>query len=507
MATLSKPSNSVEELTNSLTGELANFSGDKLVNFIDGREFAPLSGNYFPTEDPAIGKPYLQVPDSDEQDLNLAVQAARRAFPAWRNTPAEDRARLLDRIADLIEQHFEEFVRAECVDTGKPLWLCRTTDIPRTIANLRTFADGARTFSGEVFTKSATRGYTLRQPIGVIATISPWNLPLLLFTWKLAPALAAGNCVIAKPSEVTPLTATMFARVAAMAGVPPGVLNVLHGRGAKIGAAITRHPDIAAISFTGGTATGTEIYSTAARQLKKVSLELGGKNPTIIFDDADFDAAVDGAARAAFTNQGQICLCGSRILVHAPLYQKFREALIARTAEIQIGDPLDETTRYAATVSRPHMEKILSYIDLAQQEGGAVLIGGHRATLEGRCRNGYFIQPTLLEGLSANCRTNQEEIFGPVAALLPFATEAEALSIANSTTYGLSASVWTKDAACAERISAHLESGTVWINCWNVRDLDMPFGGMKKSGIGREGKRRAMEFFTEERSVIAPTSN
>jgi aminomuconate-semialdehyde/2-hydroxymuconate-6-semialdehyde dehydrogenase len=474
-----------------------------LPNSINGEDVAPVSGKYFPTEDPAIGAPYLQVPDSDEQDLELAVQAARRAFPGWRNTSAEDRARMLESIADLIELHFEEFARAECIDTGKPLWLCRTTDIPRTIANLRTFADGARTFSGEVFSKPATQGYTLRQPIGVVATISPWNLPLLLFTWKLAPALAAGNCVIAKPSEVTPLTASMFARVAAAAGLPRGVLSVLHGRGARIGAAITRHPDISAISFTGGTATGTEIYSAAARQLKKVSLELGGKNPTIVFDDADFDAAVDGAARAAFTNQGQICLCGSRILVHAPIYEKFRDALIARSQEIKIGDPLDEDTRYAAMVSRPHMEKVLSYIELAQREGGTVLVGGQRATLDGRCSGGYFIQPTLIEGLPADCRTNQEEIFGPVAALLPFTSESEAISIANSTTYGLSASVWTTDAKRGERISAQLESGTVWLNCWNIRDLDMPFGGMKKSGIGREGKRRAMEFFTEERSVIS----
>jgi aminomuconate-semialdehyde/2-hydroxymuconate-6-semialdehyde dehydrogenase len=478
----------------------------RLHNFIDGEEVSPISGCYFPTEDPALGAPYAEVPDSDEQDLEAAMQAARRAFPAWRDTLPQDRAVLLDRIADLIEQQLEDFARAESVDTGKPIWLCRTMDIPRSIANLRAFADAARNFSGDIFAKSSTYSYTLRQPIGVVTTISPWNLPLLLFTWKLAPALAAGNCVIAKPSEVTPMTASIFARVTAAAGLPPGVFNLLHGRGANIGAALTRHPQISAISFTGGTTTGIEIYSAAARQLKKVSLELGGKNPTLILDDADFESALDGTVRAAFTNQGQICLCGSRILIHKPLYEKFKAALIARTNEIRIGDPLTDDTRFAAIVSRPHMEKILSYIQLARQEGGTILTGGHRVSPEGRCHGGYFIQPTLIEGLPAGCRTNQEEIFGPVATLLPFTDEAEALIIANSTPYGLAASVWTRDQARAQRIAAQLDSGTVWINCWNLRDLDMPFGGMKKSGIGREGKRRAMEFFTEEKSITAPYS-
>ncbi|MGB9152605.1 MAG: aldehyde dehydrogenase [Alphaproteobacteria bacterium] len=475
----------------------------KVLNFIDGALVEPVSGNYFDIEDSAIGAPYGLVADSDRQDLDIAVAAAQRAFPGWRDTPASARADLMNRLADLIEARLEEFARAECIDTGKPFFLCRSVDIPRGIANLRGFADAARTFSGETFQKDTSQSYTLRQPIGVVATISPWNLPLLLFTWKLAPALAAGNCVIAKPSEITPMTAFMLSQLVSEAGFPKGVLNVLHGKGAKIGAAITNHPGISAISFTGGTATGTAIYTGAAQHLKKVSLELGGKNPTIIFDDCDLSAAIEGAKNAAFTNQGQICLCGSRILVHAPIYEQFKAALVQKTKAIEIGDPLEDSTRFGAVVSKLHMEKILNALALAREEGGKILTGGNRRTLGGRCKDGYFIEPTIIEGLPSTCRTNQEEIFGPVVTLIPFSTEAEALAIANGTLYGLAASVWTQDQKRAQRIAAQIDSGIVWINCWNIRDLDTPFGGMKKSGIGREGKKRAMEFFTEEKTVTA----
>jgi aminomuconate-semialdehyde/2-hydroxymuconate-6-semialdehyde dehydrogenase len=427
----------------------------KIANFVNGVEAPPVCGEYFPTEDPAIGAPYALVPDSDEADLNAAVDAAEKAFPAWRDMGGEKRAQLLEKLADLVQQHFEEFVHAECVDTGKPLWLCRNADIPRAIANLRVYADAARKFSGEKFhkpeAKPATESYTLREPIGVVAVISPWNLPLLLFTWKIGPALAAGNCVIAKPSEVTPMTASMLGPLAAQAGFPAGVLNILHGKGPKIGAAITRHPKIAAISFTGGTATGTEIYSGAARMLKKVSLELGGKNPTVVFADTDFDLAVEGAKNSAFTNQGQICLCGSRIFVEKKIYPKFRDALVAKAAEIKPADPLQPETRFGAMVSRPHMEKVLQCMDVAAQEGAQVLLGGGRAPMQGRCESGYFLQPT--------------------------------------------------DSERANRVAAKLESGTVWLNCWNIRDLELPFGGVKKSGVGREGKWRGMEFFTQEKTV------
>lgn len=475
-----------------------------ISNFIDGALVDPVSKNTFDTIDPALGVAYGQVPDSDERDLELAVAVAEKAFLAWKETTPAQRAGCLQKLADLIEARLEAFARAESIDTGKPIWLTRSVDIPRSIANLRAFADALGSFGGQRFENERSKSYTLRQPIGVVATISPWNLPLLLFTWKIAPALAAGNCVIAKPSEVTPVTAYMLSQLINEAGFPKGVFQVVHGKGPKIGAAITNHPRIAAISFTGGTATGTEIYSGAARLLKKVSLELGGKNPTLVFADADWQKTLDGVLAAAFTNQGQVCLCGSRILVQASVYERFKTDFVNRARAIAIGDPLEETTRHGAMVSKAHMEKVLSYIELAKQEGGTVLAGGGQRKIEGRCRNGYFIEPTVIEGLPAACRTNQEEIFGPVVTLLPFETEEEAVAIANATPYGLAASVWTQDNALASRMAQQIESGIVWINCWNLRDLNTPFGGVKKSGVGREGKWRALEFFTEEKTVTMP---
>ena len=477
---------------------------ENIRNYIDGALVAPVSGNYFDNIEPATGQVYGQIPDSDATDLENAVEAAKKAWPAWRDTSAEDRAACLNKLADLLEERIEDFIRAESIDNGKPVSLSRAIDIPRGIANLRTFADAALEFSGDQFEKDNSKTYTLRQPIGIVATISPWNLPLLLFTWKFAPALAAGNCVIAKPSEVTPMTAYMLSTLVNDAGFPPGVFHVIHGHGAKIGAAITEHPDITAISFTGGTETGTTIYTGAAKHLKKVSLELGGKNPVIVFDDADFDAAVAGAATAAFANQGQVCLCGSRLFVQETIFEKFRDALVEKAKAIKIGDPLDKDTQHGANVSKAHLQKILSYIDLAQEEGGKIICGGKRHQLEGRCADGYFVEPTIIENLPHTCRTNQEEIFGPVVSIIPFKNEDDVIEMANSTQYGLAASIWSQDDEKLSRMAEKIESGIVWTNCWNLRDLDAPFGGVKKSGIGREGKWRAMEFFTQEKTVTQP---
>lgn len=483
---------------------LVTLHNDKILNFIGGTLREPAGGAYIENIEPATGRAYALIPDSDERDLQAAVEAAQAAFPAWRATPAAERAAMLNNLAALVQARFDEFARAESIDNGKPVALAASVDIPRGIANLRAFAQKALTFGGQGFEKENSQSYTLREPHGVVSTISPWNLPFLLFTWKLAPALASGNCVIAKPSEVTPMTAYLLSTLANDAGVPKGVLNVVHGRGARIGAAITDHPEIGAISFTGGTQTGTRIYEGAAKHLKKVSLELGGKNPTIIFDDADFYKAVEGAKTASFANQGQVCLCGERLFVQEGIYEKFKAAFLERVAAIKIGDPLEPDTQHGATVSREHMEKVLGYFDLAKQEGGVILAGGKRRIIEGRCREGYFIEPTVIEGLPAQCRTNQEEIFGPVVTLIPFKTEDDAVAMANDTEYGLAASVWTQDGERAKRVAARLETGIVWLNCWNLRDLDTPFGGMKKSGVGREGTWDAMHFFTQQKTVTAP---
>ncbi len=473
----------------------------KILNFIGGEMRGPVQGRYFETDDPSVGAPYALVPDSGAEDLELAVAAAKKAFPAWRDLPAVERAQAMHKLADFLDKHQDEFARAECIDNGRPVAGCAAVNIARGSANLRFFAEEGIKFTDWTIKTEQIESHILQQPLGVVATISPWNLPMLLFTWKFAPALAAGNCVIAKPSEITPMTAYMLSALATEAGIPAGVFNVLHGKGANIGAAITQHPDIAAISFTGGTVTGKTIYAAAAQQLKKVSLELGGKNPTIVFDDAVQSRAVNGAIAAGFSNQGQICLCGSRLLVQENVYEDFKKAFVAKTEKIKIGDPLLEDTQHGPMVSKEHMEKVLGYIDLAQQEGGKILTGGRRHIVDGRCKDGWFIEPTIIEGLPMECRTNQEEIFGPVVTMMPFKTEEEAIALANNVEYGLAASVWTRDQDKADRVAAQLESGIVWQNCWNARDLNTPFGGVKKSGVGREGGRRALEFFTEEKTV------
>lgn len=474
----------------------------QLQNYVNNTLVAPANGQYIDNTDPSTGAVYSYIPDSDASDVAAAVSAAKAAFPAWSALSVEKRAAYLDKIADGIEKRIEALAKAECIDNGKPIKLARTVDIPRSVSNFRFFANAIRQFSSETHDMGAEGfNYTLRQPIGVVACISPWNLPLYLFTWKIAPALATGNCVIAKPSEITPMTAYLLSEICMEAGLPAGVLNIVHGLGGKVGNALSHHPDIKAISFTGGTATGRIIAGIAAPQFKKLSLELGGKNPNIIFADCNLEDAVNTSLRSSFQNQGQICLCGSRILIERSIYDVFKEAFLAKLSTWTVSDPLDENSKQGAVVSKPHFEKVLSYIALAQEEGGKVLAGGKAVQLSGRCANGYFIEPTVIEGLPHQCRTNMEEIFGPVVTLTPFDTEEEALSYANATEYGLAATVWTENLKTAHRVAAKLQSGIVWINCWLLRDLRTPFGGVKNSGVGREGGVDALRFFTEAKNV------
>ncbi|HLT92215.1 MAG TPA: aldehyde dehydrogenase [Woeseiaceae bacterium] len=473
-----------------------------LANFVAGKLRPAASGRGFDVFEPAVARVHARAPDSDATDVDEAVRAAQAAFPAWRDTPAAERARWLHRIADLVECDLEAFAEAESRDSGKPLSLARSLDIPRAVSNLRFFAAAATQFASESHAmEGGAVNYTLRQPLGAVGCISPWNLPLYLFTWKIAPALAAGNTVVAKPSEVTPLTAAMLAERCIEAGLPDGVLNIVHGGGA-VGAAIVEHPGIKAVTFTGGTETGRRIAAAAAGSFKKLTLELGGKNPTIVFGDCDFAAAVDGAVRAAFANQGEICLCGSRVLVERSLYPRFRDAFVERVRALRVGDPLEPATDQGALVSERHLQNVLAAVERARAEGGTVLCGGARAAVASeRCRDGWFMQPTVIEDLPAESATNQEEIFGPVATLLPFETESEAIAIANGTEYGLAASLWSRDVQRCHRVAAALESGLVWINTWMLRDLRVPMGGMKSSGLGREGGWEAMRFFTEPKNV------
>ncbi len=471
-------------------------------NHIDGRQVPAASGATLDNWEPATGAVSGTLPDSDGVDVAAAVRAAERAFPAWASTPAAERSRTLHRLAEALRARLAELAQAESADTGKPLSLAASMDIPRAVANFDFFADAASQFSSEAHPmEGQALNYTLRSPLGVVGCISPWNLPLYLLSWKVAPALAAGNCVVAKPSELTPVTADWLGRLSAEAGLPPGVLNLVHGLGPKVGAALTAHPGVKAISFTGGTRTGAEIARAAGPAFKKLSLEMGGKNPTLVFADCDFEAALAGTLRSAFTNQGQICLCGSRILVEASLYPRFRDALVERTRALRMGDPLMAETQQGALVSRQHLEKVLGCLDVARGEAGRLLCGGKRVLVPGRCQDGYFVEPTLLEGLGPETRTNQEEIFGPVATLQPFQSDQEALALANATAYGLAASVWTSSLTRAHRVAARLQSGIVWVNCWMLRDLRTPFGGVKESGVGREGGVESLRFFTEPQNV------
>lgn len=474
-----------------------------IQNYIGGELLPPDSGKYLDNIDPSRGKVYSYIPDSEKSDIDKAVLAAEKAFPAWANTPKEERSDLMLKIASLIEARLPEFAEAESLDNGKPVSLASHVDIPRAVSNFKFFATAILHFASESHSmENLGINYTLRKPIGIVGCISPWNLPLYLFTWKIAPALAAGNCVVAKPSEITPMTAFLLSEICIEAGLPAGVLNIVHGLGQKVGDAISRDPKIKAISFTGGTQTGETIAKIAAPMFKKLSLELGGKNPNIIFADCNFENALSTTLRSSFSNQGQICLCGSRIFVERPIYEKFRDAFVAKVAKTKVSYPTDPEAKLGALVSKPHLEKVLSYVELAKQEGGTILTGGERVYLEGEFSEGFYMRPTVIEGLKFDCRTNQEEIFGPVVTIMPFDTEEEVLMMANSTQYGLAATVWTENLTCAHRVADQIQSGIVWINSWLVRDLRTPFGGVKNSGVGREGGFEALRFFTEAKNVF-----
>jgi aminomuconate-semialdehyde/2-hydroxymuconate-6-semialdehyde dehydrogenase len=474
----------------------------KILNYINGEYVEPLSKKWLDNYNPSNGEVYSQIANSNAEDIENAYQAAKVAFPKWSNTTIDERSKILLKIADLIEEKLVELAEAEAKDNGKPLSLALAVDIPRASANFRFFGNAITQFSSEAHESVGlnTMNFTLRQPLGVVGCISPWNLPLYLFTWKIAPAIAAGNTVVAKPSEITPLTAFLLGEICTEAGLPKGVLNIVHGTGPSAGQAIIEHKNIKAISFTGGTKTGENIARTAAPMFKKLSLELGGKNPNLIFADCDYEKMLEVTVRSSFANQGQICLCGSRIFVEKPIYEKFKKNFVEKVKQLKIGNPFDAETNIGALVSKPHLEKVESYIKIAENEGGKILFGGNRVTVK-NFENGYYLEPTIIEVFDDQCRINQEEIFGPVVTIMPFETEEEALQMANSVKYGLSSTLWTSDLNRTMRISKEIEAGIVWVNTWLNRDLRTPFGGMKDSGVGREGGFEALRFFTEAKNV------
>jgi len=474
---------------------------EKIENYIDGKLQQSSTGKYLEVYNPAKGEVYAVAPDSNEVDTNLAILAAEKAFTSWSATTIEERHDYLMKISMAIEANLDALALAESIDNGKPLWLAKSVDIPRAASNMRFFATAIMQFASEAHEMNGRAiNYTLRKPLGVVACISPWNLPLYLFTWKIAPALAAGNTVVAKPSEVTPMTAHLFSKICIEAGLPKGVLNIVHGQGQNTGAVLSAHKKVKAISFTGSTKVGAEIAMKAAPSFKKYSLEMGGKNPNIIFADCDYDKMLKTTLKSSFANQGQICLCGSKIFIEKSIYEKFKADFVEKASKLKVGNPLDTDTNTGAIVSKPHFNKIISYINLAKEEGGIILSGGKAIQPKG-FEGGWYIEPTIIEGLSHTCRTNQEEIFGPVVSLIPFETEAEVLKMANDSDYGLSATLWTENLSRAHRMANAIEAGIVWINTWLLRDLRTPFGGMKNSGVGREGGFEALKFFTEMKNI------
>ncbi len=474
----------------------------KILNYINGKFSPPITDEWLDNYCPASGQVYGRIPSSSNDDVEVAYNAAKKAFPLWSKTTIEERSRILIKISGLLEKNIQRFAEAESKDNGKPISLAKAVDIPRSASNFRFFGNAITQFASESHESVGQNAvnYTLRQPLGVVACISPWNLPLYLFTWKIAPAIAAGNCVVAKPSEVTPMTAYILGEICNEAGLPKGVLNIIHGQGTTTGQAIIEHPGIKAISFTGGTATGAHIARVAAPMFKKLSLELGGKNPNIIFADCDYDDMMATTIRSSFSNQGQICLCGSRIFVEEAIYTKFKADFVEKVKELKIGHPSEKDTQIGALVSKQHLEKVVAYINIAKEEGGTVLCGGKKVTVKG-FENGYYLEPTVIEVPTDECRVNQEEIFGPVVTIMPFKTEDGVLAMANKVKYGLSATLWTNNLKRTMRMSDQLQTGIVWVNTWMLRDLRTPFGGIKNSGVGREGGFEALRFFTEAKNV------
>ena len=475
---------------------------EKIINYINGKLVESNSSKFLNVEDPSIGKNFIKLSDSNIDDLSLAVKSAKNSFNIWSSLAIEDRSKYLHDIANYIQDNIDDFADAESLDTGKPISLAKNLDIPRAISNFRFFADYAKNFEFNFSLNNDNSTNLINQyPLGVVGCISPWNLPLYLFSWKIAPALIAGNTVIAKPSEITPLTAYMLSKACIEVNLPDGVLNIIHGRGSNIGNLIINHPDIKAISFTGGTETGKKIAQETAGTFKKLSLEMGGKNASIIFNDSDYDKMLDTTIRSSFSNQGQICLCTSRLLIESSIYEKFKKDLIARTKNLIIGDPKKRETEFGAISSKQHFEKIMTYIKMAKQQGGKIIAGGNPILLNGRCKDGYFIEPTIIESLDNDSIINQDEIFGPVITLQKFNSEKDAILLANNSNYGLSATVWSNDDKQANRIASKIDAGVIWINCWLVRDLRTPFGGVKQSGLGREGGSYALDFFTETKNI------
>jgi aminomuconate-semialdehyde/2-hydroxymuconate-6-semialdehyde dehydrogenase len=474
----------------------------KIQNYINGKFVNPILDNWLDNFNPSIGEIYGQIPNSSKEDVEKAYQAAAKAFAKWSNTTLEERSKILSKIADLILEKLDFLATAESKDNGKPISLAKLVDIPRAASNFQFFANAITQFSSESHESVGLNAinFTLRQPIGVVGCISPWNLPLYLFTWKIAPAIAAGNCVVAKPSEVTPMTAYLLGEICNEAGLPKGVLNIVHGLGTTTGQAIVEHPNIKAISFTGGTKTGAHIAKIAAPMFKKISLELGGKNPNIIFADCDYEKMLETTVRSSFANQGQICLCGSRILVEESIYEQFKKDFVAKVSQLKVGNPTESNTDIGALVSKQHLEKVKYYIDIAESEGGRILFGGNKVEVK-NCQKGYYLQPTIIEVVNNNCKLNQEEIFGPVVTIMSFKTDEEALTLANDVKYGLSSTIWTNNLKRTMQFAKQLQTGIVWVNTWMLRDLRTPFGGAKESGVGREGGFEALRFFTEAKNV------